>query len=83
VNIVPTVPPVVLLLVKNPIARKYDLSSMQLLISAAAPLSKELSNEFVKTYKTKIKQAYGTYLSYKKKPELFFYLLFFFFFRFN
>ncbi|CAI2172452.1 4263_t:CDS:10 [Funneliformis geosporum] len=59
VNLAPVVPPVVLLLVKSPIARKYDLSSLRLAISAAAPLSKELSNEFVKIHKIPIKQAYG------------------------
>ncbi|CAI2175690.1 18877_t:CDS:1, partial [Funneliformis geosporum] len=42
VNLAPIVPPVVLLLVKSPIARKYDLSSLRLAISAAAPLSKDL-----------------------------------------
>ncbi|RIA89004.1 hypothetical protein C1645_799648 [Glomus cerebriforme] len=62
VNIAPIVPPIVLLLIKDPISRQYDLSSLQLVISAAAPLSKELSNEFVETYKaygTSIKQGYG------------------------
>ncbi|CAG8510355.1 6925_t:CDS:10 [Funneliformis caledonium] len=59
VNLATVVPPVVLLLVKNPIAKKYDLSSLQLAISAAAPLSKELSNDFTKIHKIPIKQAYG------------------------
>ncbi|CAG8595755.1 9768_t:CDS:10 [Funneliformis mosseae] len=59
VNLATLVPPVVLLLVKNPIAKKYDLSSLQLAISAAAPLSKELSNDFTKIHKIPIKQAYG------------------------
>ncbi|EXX58359.1 uncharacterized protein OCT59_018078 [Rhizophagus irregularis] len=59
VNIAPIVPPIVLLLVNNPIARKYDLSSLKLAISAAAPLSKDLSTKFVEIYKVPIKQAYG------------------------
>ncbi|CAG8613767.1 5422_t:CDS:10 [Funneliformis caledonium] len=59
VNLAPVVPPVILLLVKSPIARKYDLSSLRLLISAAAPLSKELTNDFFKIHKIPIKQAYG------------------------
>ncbi|RIA89002.1 hypothetical protein C1645_851678 [Glomus cerebriforme] len=62
VDIAPIVPPIILLLVKDPIVRKYNLSSLQLVISGAAPLSKELSNEFVETYKaygTSIKQGYG------------------------
>ncbi|POG59609.1 hypothetical protein GLOIN_2v1720803 [Rhizophagus irregularis DAOM 181602=DAOM 197198] len=59
VNIAPIVPPIVLLLVNNPIARKYDLSSLKLAISAAAPLSKDLCKKFVEIYKAPIKQAYG------------------------
>ncbi|CAB5292032.1 unnamed protein product [Rhizophagus irregularis] len=38
---------------------KYDLSSLKLAISAAAPLSKDLSTKFVEIYKVPIKQAYG------------------------
>jgi acyl-coenzyme A synthetase/AMP-(fatty) acid ligase len=63
VNIAPIVPPIVLLLVNNPTARKYDLSSLKLAISAAAPLSKDLCKKFVEIYKAPIKQAYGTYLN--------------------
>ncbi|CAI2167058.1 7587_t:CDS:10, partial [Funneliformis geosporum] len=57
VNLATVVPPVVLLLVKNPIAKKYDLSSLKLAISAAAPLSKELSDnllEFIKFQSNKL-----------------------------
>jgi 4-coumarate--CoA ligase len=53
------VPPIVLSLVKNPKAKEYDLSSLQLLISGAAPLSKELSESFYEVHKVKIKQGYG------------------------
>ncbi|RIA89003.1 hypothetical protein C1645_738947 [Glomus cerebriforme] len=63
VDIAPIVPPMVLLLVKDPIVRKYNLSSLKLVISAAAPLSKELSNKFIETYGTYgtlIKQGYGS-----------------------
>lgn len=59
VNIAPIVPPIISLLVNNPIARKYDLSSLKLAISAAAPLSKVLCKKFVEIYKALIKQAYG------------------------
>ncbi|CAI2174496.1 11998_t:CDS:2, partial [Funneliformis geosporum] len=53
------VPPIVLLLVKSPITKKYNLSSLQIIISGAAPLSKELSESFYNVHKIKIKQGYG------------------------
>ncbi|PKY56854.1 acetyl-CoA synthetase-like protein [Rhizophagus irregularis] len=59
VNIAPITPPIVLLLVNNPIARNYDLSSLKLAISSAAPLSKDLCKKFVEIYKAPIKQGYG------------------------
>ncbi|CAG8607916.1 4896_t:CDS:10 [Rhizophagus irregularis] len=62
VNIAPIVPPIILLLV-NKISlikeRKYDLSSLKLIISSTAPLSGDLCKEFVETYNVPIKQAYG------------------------
>jgi acyl-CoA synthetase (AMP-forming)/AMP-acid ligase II len=51
-----TVPPVVLLLVKSPLVEKYDLSSVQRIMSAAAPLTPELSSAL----EYKFKQLYGT-----------------------
>ncbi|CAB5292116.1 unnamed protein product [Rhizophagus irregularis] len=39
--------------------RKYDLSSLKLIISSTAPLSGDLCKEFVETYNVPIKQAYG------------------------
>ncbi|CAB4476038.1 uncharacterized protein OCT59_018080 [Rhizophagus irregularis] len=62
VNIAPIVPPIIWLLVNkiNLIKeRKYDLSSLKLIISSAAPLSGDLCKEFVETYNVPIKQAYG------------------------
>jgi len=61
VNIAPIVPTMVLHLVKDPTARQYDLSSLKFTICGAAPLSKELSNDYVKIYNTPIKQGYGMY----------------------
>ena len=61
VNIAPIVPTMVLHLVKDPIARQYDLSSLKFTICGAAPLSKELSNDYVKIFNNPIKQVYGTY----------------------
>jgi 4-coumarate--CoA ligase len=52
-------PHVVLLLAKDPIVNKYDLSSLQMLASAAAPLSRELADAMYERIKVPIKQAYG------------------------
>lgn len=39
------VPPIMIFLAKSPIARKYDLSSLLLTVSGAAPAGKELCEE--------------------------------------
>ena len=53
------VPPVVLLLGKHPIIDKYDLSSLRMLNSGAAPLTQELVEAVYKRLKVPIKQGYG------------------------
>ena len=53
------VPPVVLLLSKHPVVDKYDLSSLQMLNSGAAPLTHELVNAVYKRIKVPVKQGYG------------------------
>lgn len=53
------VPPVVLLLGKHPIVDKYDLSSLRMLNSGAAPLTQELVEAVYKRLKVPIKQGYG------------------------
>ena len=53
------VPPVVLLLAKHPIVDKYDLSSLRMLNSGAAPLTEELVEAVYKRLKAPIKQGYG------------------------
>lgn len=53
------VPPVVLLLGKHPIVDKYDLSSLRMLNSGAAPLTHELVEAVYKRLKVPIKQGYG------------------------
>jgi acyl-coenzyme A synthetase/AMP-(fatty) acid ligase len=53
------VPPVVLLLGKSDIVSKYDLSSLRMLNSGAAPLTKELVHVVHRRLKLKIKQGYG------------------------
>ncbi|KAI9796146.1 MAG: hypothetical protein M1833_006484 [Piccolia ochrophora] len=53
------VPPVVLLLGKHPNVDKYDLSSLRMMNSGAAPLTKELVDTVYKRLKVPIKQGYG------------------------
>ena len=53
------VPPVVLLLSKHPIVDKYDLTSLRMLNSGAAPLTRELVDAVYKRLKVPIKQGYG------------------------
>ena len=53
------VPPVVLLLGKHPVVDKYDLSSLRMLSSGAAPLTQELVEAVYARLKVPIKQGYG------------------------
>ncbi|KAF8850680.1 acetyl-CoA synthetase-like protein [Acephala macrosclerotiorum] len=52
-------PPVVLHLAKSPIVSNYDLSSLRMIISGAAPLTKELIHAVHGRLGTEVKQAYG------------------------
>ena len=53
------VPPVILLLAKHPSIPKYDLSSLRMLNSGAAPLTKDLVEALYKRTRIPVKQAYG------------------------
>ncbi|KAF2239140.1 4-coumarate-CoA ligase 2 [Viridothelium virens] len=53
------VPPVVLMLSKHPIIDKYDLSSIRMMNSGAAPLTKEIQQAVWKRLKLPVKQGYG------------------------
>src|SRR5947207_11744912 len=53
------VPPVILLLAKHPVVEKYDLSSLRMLNSGAAPLTKELVDAMYRRIKVPVKQGYG------------------------
>lgn len=53
------VPPIVLLLGKSPVVDKYDLSTMRMMNSGAAPLTRELVDAVYKRLKIPIKQGYG------------------------
>ncbi|KAF2842849.1 acetyl-CoA synthetase-like protein [Patellaria atrata CBS 101060] len=53
------VPPVVLLLSKHPVGENYDLSSIRMMNSGAAPLTKEVVGAVYDRLKLKVKQGYG------------------------
>lgn len=53
------VPPVVLLLGKHPVVDKYDLSTLRMMNSGAAPLTQELVEAVYSRIKVGIKQGYG------------------------
>jgi acyl-CoA synthetase (AMP-forming)/AMP-acid ligase II len=53
------VPPIVLKLAKDPMVDNYDLSSLRMIFSGAAPLGAELSRECMNRIKCGIRQGYG------------------------
>jgi len=53
------VPPIVLALTKHPAVAQYDLSSIQVIISGAAPLGAELAQACAQRLGCKVKQGYG------------------------
>lgn len=54
------VPPIILGLAKHPIIDQYDLSSLQMIVSAAAPLGKDTENDVKQRLRTTdVKQAWG------------------------
>ncbi|KAF0510187.1 acetyl-CoA synthetase-like protein [Gigaspora margarita] len=59
ISYVHVVPPIVVALAKYPDLKYYDISSLRMILSAAAPLGKESSEEFYKILKVPIKQGYG------------------------
>ncbi|XP_057820939.2 probable CoA ligase CCL5 [Cryptomeria japonica] len=60
VTYLPLVPPILLALTKTEIARKYDLKSLHSVLSGGAPLSKELTEEFISRFPSiTIMQGYG------------------------
>src|SRR5512141_116531 len=53
------VPPIVLKLAKDPAVENFDLSSLKMIFSGAAPLGPELSNECMQRIGCGIRQGYG------------------------
>lgn len=53
-------PPILLFLIKHPLAQKYDLSFLKEILAGAAPLSKETEMELKKKFKVRhVGQGYG------------------------
>jgi acyl-coenzyme A synthetase/AMP-(fatty) acid ligase len=52
-------PPIVVHLARSELVKKYDLTSLKMITSGAAPLTKELVDTVYKKLKIKISQAYG------------------------
>ncbi len=53
------VPPIVLALAKHPVVERYDLSSLRIVFSGAAPLSSELAEEAATRLGVEVVQGYG------------------------
>ena len=53
------VPPILLSLSKSALVEEYDLSSIRMLVSGAAPLTRDLVDAVWNKLKIKVKQAYG------------------------
>ncbi|CAG8760119.1 21916_t:CDS:10 [Cetraspora pellucida] len=63
INYAHVVPPIILALTKNPIVKNYNISSLKMMVSGAAPFGKEQSEEFYDILKIPIKQGYVTHLN--------------------
>ncbi len=59
VTVAHVVPPIALAMVKSPSVENYDLSSLRMVFSGAAPLGAELSRECAERLKCDVVQGYG------------------------
>ncbi len=59
VTVVMLVPPIALILARDPEVSKWDLSSLRLVVSGAAPMGKDLEDETAARLKCEVGQAYG------------------------
>ncbi len=76
-TVLPLVPPIVLGMVKSPALAQFDLSSVRLIFSGAAPLGADLARELSERMRCPVTQGYGmteaspvTHLSPTRGPEL-------------
>jgi acyl-CoA synthetase (AMP-forming)/AMP-acid ligase II len=59
VTVLPLVPPIVLGLVKHPVVSQYDLSSVRMVFSGAAPLGEDVARELIRKLGCPVVQGYG------------------------
>lgn len=59
VQVAPLVPPIVVTLAKHPIVDSYDLSSLELILSGAAPLGADVQHACAERLKVSVIQGYG------------------------
>ena len=59
ISVAPLVPPIVLGLAKHPVVDNYDLSSLRIIMSGAAPLGEALAREAGERIGCKLAQGYG------------------------
>jgi len=59
VSYLPVAPPLAVFLAKHPLVQKYDLSSVKMIFSGAAPLGPETEKEVEKLVDCKVFQGYG------------------------
>jgi len=59
ISVANLVPPIVLALAKHPVVDKYDLSSLRLIISGAAPLGADVAEACARRIKCDVQQGYG------------------------
>ena len=52
-------PPIAVALAKHPVVEEYDLSSIEIIFSGAAPLDAELGHAVAKRLNTRVRQGYG------------------------
>ncbi|CAG8621128.1 10435_t:CDS:2, partial [Acaulospora morrowiae] len=60
------VSPIILLLVKDPIAKEYDLSNLRVIVNGAAPLSKSLIDDMLSIHNITVKK-YVIGVDYEKE----------------
>ncbi|MFC5996675.1 AMP-binding protein [Pseudonocardia hispaniensis] len=58
-TILPVAPPIVLALARHPVVDRYDLSSLELVVSGSAPLSAAVQQECADRLGRRVVQAYG------------------------
>lgn len=53
------VPPIILQIVKSALTDQYDITSLRMILCAAAPLTRNLIEELYQKHKIPVRQAYG------------------------